>query len=209
MGDTENTPRALGSMAVNDLLEALASKTPAPGGGAAAGVAGATACGLASMVINYSLGKKRFAEHEAALTEHGAFFERARGLLMQLADEDAAAFPALQAAQKLPDDDPGKARAVTMATDAAIGAPRATLAAAADVLRRLERLPAITNRHLASDLAIAALLAETAAASAAWNVRVNLGLLNDEQAWAIEAETTTLVREAGERRRAVELACVA
>ncbi|MEM1185994.1 MAG: cyclodeaminase/cyclohydrolase family protein [Planctomycetota bacterium] len=198
----------LASFPLQDLLDALASKTPAPGGGAAAGLTGATACGLASMVIAYSLGKAALADHQDTLTAHATWLTNARTLFLRLADEDALAFPALQAAQKLPDDDETKAATLIEAIDAAVGAPRATLAAAGDLLRKLEDLPTITNRHLASDLAIAGVLGESAAASAAWNVRINLPLITDNaRRNAIEADTTRLVSEAATRRAQIEAAC--
>jgi len=206
--DPPSADASLSSLSVNELLSSLASKTPAPGGGAAAGVAGATACGLASMVLAYSIGRRSLAEHEEGLQKHAAWFARSRELLMGLADEDARAYRAFQAARARPDEDPGKAAAVAEASAAVLAAPRATLAALSDVLRRLEYLPPITNRNLASDLAIAAVLAEGAAASAAWNVRVNLRLVEDKaERSAIEAETARMISDAGTRRRAVELAC--
>ncbi len=198
----------LTDLAFGDLLTKLAAKEPAPGGGAAAGMAGAVACGLASMVVNYSIGRKSLAEHEGTLREHLTWFERLRALLLELAEEDAIAFPALQEAQKLDDADPAKPAALAEATSAAIGAPMAMLAAAGDLLARLELLPEITNPHLASDLAIAAVLGEAAATAAAWNVRVNLGLVDDEAKRAdLRAEVERLLEEARERRVRLERAC--
>lgn len=198
----------LSDLAFGDLLTRLAAKEPAPGGGAAAGMAGATACGLASMVVNYSIGRKSLAEHEGALREHLAWFERLRAILLGLAEEDALAFPALQAAQKMDDADPAKPGSLARATAAAIGAPMAMLAASGDLLARLEPLPGLTNPHLASDLAIAAVLGEAGATAAAWNVRVNLGLIEDEARRAeVRAEVERLVREAKQRRATIERAC--
>jgi formiminotetrahydrofolate cyclodeaminase len=199
---------SLATLPLADLLGTMGSKTPAPGGGAAAGVVGATACALASMVVAYSVGKKSLADHADDLRGHAERLERLRSVFLRLADEDALAFPALQAAQKLDDTDPGKPAALAQASDAALGAPRATLACATDLLRALESLPGITNPHLASDLAIAAVLGEAAAASAAWNVRVNLSLVGEEaQRAAIASEVTRSVADAAERRTAIEAAC--
>ena len=48
---------SINSQSIDAFLETLASKTPAPGGGATACLAGALACAQAQMVVEYSLGK--------------------------------------------------------------------------------------------------------------------------------------------------------
>ena len=48
-----------------------------------------------------------------------------------------------------------------------------------DVLEQLQELVGRSNRMLASDLAIAAILAEAAIRAAAWNVRINLPQVSD------------------------------
>ena len=65
---------------------------------------------------------------------------------------------------------------------AAIDVPQRALTACMDMLGLLERLCGRTNRMLASDLAIATVLAEAAARAAAWNVRINLPSLTDQKA---------------------------
>ena len=78
----------------------------------------------------------------------------------------------------------------------------------ADLLRLLESLQPITNKHLASDLAIAAVLAESAAKSGNWNVRVNLPLMTDFSARAkIHVQMETLLAECAQRRARIEGAC--
>ena len=53
------------TLTLGDFLAATASKAPTPGGGAVAGVTVALGAALGQMVIEYTLGKKRFAEHAA------------------------------------------------------------------------------------------------------------------------------------------------
>jgi formiminotetrahydrofolate cyclodeaminase len=197
-----------GEMNVGGFLEQLGAKTPAPGGGAAACMAGATAAALAQMVVAYSLGKKNLAEHEVHLQQASVMLSRARGLMLQLADEDAAAYALVNALQKLPEGDARREAELPAAAEAAVAVPRAALALCLDMLRLVESLCGKSNKFLRSDLAIAAVLAEAAARSAWWNVSVNLSLLGDEgERSRIAAEGERACARAGEIRAAVEGAC--
>src|SRR6476661_2817387 len=88
---------------IESFLTAAAAKQPAPGGGSVTALAGALAASMGEMVLNYSVGKKNLAEHEPELKTGLAEFTRARGLLVQLMNEDQLAFESLTAAKKLPD----------------------------------------------------------------------------------------------------------
>ncbi|HLU26880.1 MAG TPA: cyclodeaminase/cyclohydrolase family protein, partial [Glycomyces sp.] len=63
---------------IEDWLTDLASELPAPGGGAAAGMNAATGAALVSMVCNLTIGKPKYAEHEAVMREALAEAERLR-----------------------------------------------------------------------------------------------------------------------------------
>jgi formiminotetrahydrofolate cyclodeaminase len=200
-------PEPIGSLSFESLLGALASKTPAPGGGAAAGMAGATACALAGMVVAYSVGRKSLAEHKGFLEDAQGRLARARSMFLLLADEDAAAYEKLNGLMKLPEDHPDRVAGWDGAVEGALGPPRAMLAAASDVLRLCEELLGKVNEHLRSDLAVAAVLAEAAARSAAWNVAVNLPLVDEGRQESIGEEAARLTREAAERAGRVEAGC--
>jgi formiminotetrahydrofolate cyclodeaminase len=197
-----------GEMNVGGFLEQLGAKTPAPGGGAAACMAGATAAALAHMVVAYSLGKKNLAEHEPHLQQAATALTRARELMLQLADEDAAAYALVNELLKLPETEARRAAEMPAAAGAAVAVPRAAVALCIDMLRLIESLCGRSNRYLRSDLAIAAVLAEAATRSAWWNVNINLSLLSDEaERERIGAEGERACAKAMEIRRAVEGAC--
>lgn len=164
---------------LSDILQSLASRSPTPGGGAVAAVTLGLAAGLASMVVEYSRGKKKLTEHAALHDEAQAALTEARQASLTLADRDAAAYHELNALQKLPEDDPTRVAAWHGAVDRAIDVPSRVLVRSLDVLDWCDRLVGKSNEYLRSDLAIAAVLAEAAAASAGWNVRINLPLLSD------------------------------
>lgn len=194
-------------MPFQTLLESLASKSPAPGGGAAAGIVGATSAALAGMVVAYSIGRKSLSEHQAFLEDAAARLRRARELFLLLADEDAAAYAHLNSLMKLPEDHPDRVAGWVDAVNGAIAPPRTTLAAANDLLRLCEDLLGKTNPYLNSDLAVAAVQAEAAARSAAWNVRINAPSLGDNERRRVLDETDAAVGDARARASRVEAAC--
>jgi formiminotetrahydrofolate cyclodeaminase len=197
----------LGAMPLNDLLSALAAKSPAPGGGAAAGVIGATAAALGGMVVAYSQNRRSLAEHHAFLDDANERLERARALFVALADADAAGYTQLNRLMKLPEDDAERRAGWDAAVNGAIAPPRATLAAACDLLRLLEELPGRINPHLKSDLGVAAVAGQAAARAASWNVRVNAPLLDDQTRASVLDEATRLVADASARAARIEAGC--
>ena len=188
----------LATLPVGDFLARLASRTPAPGGGAVAALTGAHAAALAEMVLAFS-------DQTPAIEDVSHALSNARKLFLALADEDAAAYAEYTRLRKLDKADPERAERLPAAKAACLGAPRAVLAAATDLLRTLETLPGRTNAYLASDLAVAAVLAEACAAAAAHNVGVNLAFAADRD--AVVAETESALADAKARRARVEAAC--
>lgn len=165
---------SFGSLALVDFLRALASKTPTPGGGAAASAVGSLAASLAQMVVSYSVGKKSLVQHEAILHDAAQRLENARGLLLGLADEDAQAYGVVNELMKLPPTDPRRIAEEPAAVLASAQIPLATAAACVDLLRLFTEISGKSNRQLRSDLGIAAVLADACVRASAWNVRINL-----------------------------------
>lgn len=190
------------------LLQSLAAKTPTPGGGATACIAGALAAAQAEMVVAYSLGKKNLAEHQPRLEAALAALARARAVLLELAEEDAGAYAEMNELGKLPEADPRRMKGYPGAVERCVQVPAAALAACSNVLRLLDELTGITNRHLRSDLAISAVLAEAAARACDWNVRINLTAAGPVE-WAprVVAETRQELASAAERAARVQQAC--
>ncbi|MCL4222131.1 MAG: cyclodeaminase/cyclohydrolase family protein [Phycisphaerales bacterium] len=195
---------SLANLSLATLLERLASKEPVPGGGAVAPLIGAFSAGLAQMVVAYSIGKKSLAEHEEELREASVRLERARVALLDLADADAGAYAVLNAAFKMDKADEQRGEKIAAGARAAVIPPQATMAMGVDLLRLYERLGAITNKQLASDLRIAAILGEACARASAENILVNLPMLGDaKRAAELRGECERSVGEAHARCRAV------
>ena len=201
-------PSSLRSLPLGEFLDSISAKTPAPGGGAVASATGALAASLGQMVVSFSLGKKSLAAHEPALSRAAAVLARTSTLLLELAEEDAAAYTLVNQLSKLPESDPRRIKEWPAAVAAAVNVPRAVVGACCDLLRLLESLHPITNPHLRSDLAIAAILAESAARGAWWNVKVNLPLLPTPEARiTLEQELQSLLQDAHVRTQRLEHAC--
>ena len=165
-------------------LDSLAAGTAAPGGGSAAAYAGAMGAALVAMVARLTIGKKKYAEVEAQMTEILNQAERLRRDLTAAVDEDAAAFEAILTAFKLPKKTPeqqsARAAAINTATLKAAQVPLATAEKAVKAMALAERCAALGNLNTISDAASAAAMCHAALASAGYNVRINVNGLSDK-----------------------------
>ena len=164
---------------VDDFLDAVAQRTPTPGGGSVAGAAGALACALARMAADYSIGKNT----ELSVGDRmEAVLNRLRGadeILRGLVTQDAVAYAAMSAAGKAAHDIPAAKPAYQDAVLAAVAVPLEAAAAASHALSAMDELKDFANRQLLSDLGVAAVLAEAVARAAWYMVTVNLPQLSD------------------------------
>ncbi len=170
---------------VGQWLDELASKASTPGGGAAAAMNAAVGAALVSMVCNLTIGKPKYAQYEASLTEALGKAEELRQRALGLAADDAEAFDAVVAAYKLPKATDEEKQARTDAIQAAlVGAadvPLRTAALAAEVVDVAASILEGANTNVISDVAVAASSAKSALESAVVNVEVNLASMADEQ----------------------------
>jgi formiminotetrahydrofolate cyclodeaminase len=186
------------------ILDALGDRTPAPGGGAVAGVAVALGAATARMVVSWSVGRPALAAHGPLLHEAGQRLRELQDLALDLADADAVAYDALSTLMKLPVDDAARRDEMPAAAAAAIDVPARTITAAGDVLAQVARLVGRSNHRLASDLEVAAIVAEAAARAAAANVRANLSLIESSAERArIESETQRGLARAAKQLEAI------
>jgi formiminotetrahydrofolate cyclodeaminase len=178
-------------LSVRELLRRLASREPIPGGGSAAALAGAMGAALVDMVAELTLGRLDGSEQEEAIREIGAAAAERRRLLLELAEEDAAAYRAVVDARRLPKETDADRthRSATMhaAMSAAAEVPLRTARVATEVLELAQRIAPIGNPNAISDAGVAGLLAGTAVRGAALNVRINLPYLAADDALRITA----------------------
>ncbi|MDO4536535.1 MAG: cyclodeaminase/cyclohydrolase family protein [Coriobacteriales bacterium] len=174
--------------------EVLAAKESVPGGGGAAALAGALGVALGSMVGNYTTGKKTYAAVEDDVQRMLADAETIRLRLIELVEEDAAAFYPLSQAYGIPRDDPSRAQVLEEATKGACVAPLEMMRQIARAIDLLEEMGQKGSRMLISDVGCGALLCRAALEAASLNVFVNTKTLHDrELAESIEAECDELL----------------
>ncbi|MBK9127923.1 MAG: cyclodeaminase/cyclohydrolase family protein [Phycisphaerales bacterium] len=172
-------PSPLADRTLRTFLEQLASAEPTPGGGSAAALVGATAAALARMVAAYTLGRPKFAAVEARVQRLADQLARAQEALLELSDEDAAAYDVLSAALKLPQSDSSRAARIAKAAVLAASIPLETATFAARVHSDTVVLGQIGNPRLRSDAEAAAHFARAAGLAALANVRANLELVEE------------------------------
>jgi len=195
--------KSMAEQTLTDFLAALAAPTPAPGGGAAAAVRGATAAALVEMVAGLSLQKSPDGAEAALQQRMAAQMATLRAELLTLADDDANAYNAFIQAMRLPKveehERDARSRAMSAAAEHAAAVPLKTLraiSAAAEAARLL------TGRSLvsaASDLDVALRFARAAGLSAAENVEANLPFIDDPETRATLANQTAASVAALER----------
>jgi formiminotetrahydrofolate cyclodeaminase len=170
-------------LSVAEFNEATAAKTPTPGGGSVAGVVGALAVALGRMALNFTRGKKKYAQHEEFYEHLGRRLELASRMFQDLVADDVAAYRLYQAATGQ-EESPAKKQAVQLAAAAAIDVPREVAKLALAVLADLKALEPKSNPYLITDLLAAGVLAVAAAKLSDYNVRINLPQVEDKQAAA-------------------------
>jgi formiminotetrahydrofolate cyclodeaminase len=96
-------------------------------------------------------------------------------------DDDAVAFEKVMAAFKTPRDDPQRKAKIQAAMVEAAETPLQTARTCLDVLRKAAVAAERGNRNAASDAGTAAALARAAIRGAAYNVRINVESIKDEE----------------------------
>ena len=185
-------------MTVAQLLAALASPDPTPGGGTAAAIAGAMGTSLLVMVTGLARSKNNLDQEKAALGVARAALEPISRRLMELADADTQAFNDVMAAYRLAkstdEEKAARTRAIQAALRGATEVPLETLRACTGALAHAGAVVDNGNASAASDAGVAIGLLRAAAEGAAANVRINLtGLKDAAYVEATGAETARLL----------------
>ena len=167
------------------IVGSLAAKTPTPGGGAAAAMAGCMGAALFLMVVRFSRGKKANVEREPDLQQAETLLEGHLGRLLPMAERDCRSFELVSAAYGMPkDNDSQKALREKAIQEAMVGAmvvPEESLCMVRDVFVTMQKVVGCIGKAIVSDLASGASLLLAAAEGASLNVRINANYLTNRE----------------------------
>ncbi len=168
----------------DSLVRETASESPAPGGGSVSAYMGALGAALATMVANLSSHKRGW---DARWKEFSDVAEKGQLLLnelLDLVDEDTAAFNRIMAAFGMPkgsdEEKAARAKEIEEATLYAASVPLKTMESSLKVLPLALEMARKGNPASASDAGVAALAAVAACRGAELNVRINAAGLSDK-----------------------------
>lgn len=180
--------------------EKLASKEPVPGGGGVAALVGSLGTALATMVANYSIGKKAFLGMEA---KHQEIIDKSTDLrikLLSLIDEDAENFEPLSKAYGLPtstdEEKAEKEKVLQAALKVAADGPIKMVEYIYEAIKLQEELVDLSTKIIISDVGCGVQMLKAALYSANLNVVVNMNLIKDEAYVAdVNAKTSKMVAD--------------
>ncbi|MCK4490266.1 MAG: cyclodeaminase/cyclohydrolase family protein, partial [Anaerolineales bacterium] len=164
-----------------DFLDSLAAGTATPGGGSAAAYSGAMAAGLVSMVARLTVGKKGYAEVEGEMEKILSESEVLREKLTLAVKEDSEAFIQVMAAYRKPKSDQDRNEKIQSAMLKAAAVPLTVARKALRVSELALKTAELGNKNAITDAGTGANLAFAAVTSAGYNVRINLGSLEDKE----------------------------
>lgn len=180
------------TLSARDLLDAFSGPAATPGGGSASALAGALGASLLMMVAAMPKTKSGDPAERAALDAAGAALETRRTRLIELVDEDSAAYDRVMAAFKLPkateEEKVARRVAIQQATKSATDTPLAVMMAAADALGFARTVAQHGNRNASSDVKVGISLLLSACEGAAENVAINIPGLPDDMRLQVEAD---------------------
>ncbi len=192
---------------VHEFLDSAAARTPTPGGGGIAAVAGALAASMAEMALAFTVGNKRYSDVEAEAKRLREEIGSLRAALEAAVAQDAEGYGGVAAALKMPraaeEEKAARKEALDDAMREALGAPLEMVRAIRSLAGLLERVLEISNRNLSGDVAVAAALAPGAAKAAALNVWANVSALSDEKRREVSAEVFQALEEIDRTARLV------
>jgi formiminotetrahydrofolate cyclodeaminase len=191
---------------LTDFLARLASNAPTPGGGAASALAAALGAGALAKVAAVSVGKPKFAAHDAELRAHLDHLSVLRARFLALAAEDERAFAAYMAAFRLPrgtdEEKAARAAALQEGMRQAAAVPLRIMAACREVLDAAEEIARTGNPTAIGDCGAGAALAVAAMRVSLLNVTANIaGLVDAAEAQGYRAQLHDLLDGVDARER--------
>ena len=170
-------------MSAEGFARETASESPAPGGGSISAYMGALSAALGTMVANLSAHKRGWDDRWKEFSDVAEKGQALMQELLDLVDEDTAAFDRIMACFGMPkgteEEKAARAAALEEATLYAASVPLKTMEASLKALPLALEMARKGNPASASDAGVAALAARAACRGAELNVRINASGLKD------------------------------
>lgn len=182
-----------------EYLEVLSSKAPVPGGGGASALAGALGNALGQMVVNLTVGKKKYAEVEEEMQEYLEHLKTMQQEFLHLSDRDAEVFAPLAECYRLPSATlEEKEHKETVMEEKLLDAsmvPVEIMEKALELLEILDVLADKGSRMAVSDVGVAVQFTRTALLGAVMNVYINTkSMKNREKAEEINQNAKRMIK---------------
>lgn len=182
-----------------EYLEVLSSKAPVPGGGGASALAGALGNALGQMVVNLTVGKKKYAEVEEEMQEYLEHLKTMQQEFLHLSDCDAEVFAPLAECYRLPSATlEEKEHKETVMEEKLLDAsmvPVEIMEKALELLEILDVLADKGSRMAVSDVGVAVQFTRTALLGAVMNVYINTkSMKNREKAEEINQNAKRMIK---------------
>ena len=195
-------------LTVSSFLEKLSSKSPTPGGGGAAGLGGAVGAALGKMVVNLTIGKKRYADVEEEMQSILTKLAHLEQEFLRLAEEDAVVFAPLAEAYLLPsgteEEKRNKEKILEGHLLAASLVPLAVMERSLEALDSMEILANKGSRMAVSDVGVGVQFIRAALLGAKMNVFINTKtMVQREKARELNAMAETMAGTGISRAEAI------
>ncbi|MCD8140531.1 MAG: cyclodeaminase/cyclohydrolase family protein [Planctomycetaceae bacterium] len=180
-----------------EFLRLAASDAPTPGGGGIAALSGCLGAAMASMAIQFTVGREKFAQHEEALQKTLSALRPLLDDMLAAIDDDAHAFSGISDAYKFPkgtdEEKAARRAAIDEAVTASMRVPLRVLRCCDEAVHLLPHVAATANPNLLSDVEVSAIMLTAAARAALVNVYANSTMLKTDAAREAEAEGERLL----------------
>ena len=171
-------------MKTADVINAVASDAPAPGGGSVAALAGGIGVALTMMVNGFTLSKPGFEESHEVILDGLAKGSELKDRFVDMMNRDTEVFDLLIAAYALPKETEAQKAvrrgAIQGALHSCTEIPIVMMRICYEAIDLLDTLIGKTNPNLVSDLGIAGYMLKAAMESAWLNVLINIASLKDK-----------------------------
>ena len=183
-----------------DVLEAIASDSPTPGGGSVAALSLAHSYALATMVVRLTLKSDKWAEGHSISEKLLVQCETGMPRAQELAILDAESFDAVIRAFRMPrvsdEEISAREQAIAKGYLEAANVPLNTAQVSLEFMRSMFPFASVCNANAITDLGAACYMAHTAIVIAILNIRINIGFMFEEDSAPYEQIVSLIENEA-------------